>query len=362
MKICLNMIVKNEAKIIARALDSALPLIDSWCIIDTGSIDNTIELIREKLSHLPGEIISRPWVNFGYNRSEALEFAKGWGDWALLIDADMVLVNHNFDKNLLASSIGAYQLIQKTASLNYYNIRLINLKFNWECIGVTHEYYKIRDGNAPIIKLDSLYISDIGDGGSKSDKFERDIKLLKQGLIDDPNNIRYSFYLAQSYRDIKNWDSAIYYYNRCANEDPWEEEAWYSEYMVALCMMHRGDSSEIFSQKLLKSWIRRPWRSEPIFELAYYYSKMKDWDKSYYLLKLVNSIDYPNNDILFISSQIYDWKAQDEFGVAAYWKGHYQESYDIFLKLLENPKLPPTQIPRINKNLEFSREKIKHNL
>ena len=44
--ICLNMIVKNESKIILRLLDTVLPIIDTYCICDTGSTDMTKELIK----------------------------------------------------------------------------------------------------------------------------------------------------------------------------------------------------------------------------------------------------------------------------------------------------------------------------
>ena len=43
--ICLNMIVKNEEKIICRLLESVSDLIDTFCIIDTGSTDSTVEKI-----------------------------------------------------------------------------------------------------------------------------------------------------------------------------------------------------------------------------------------------------------------------------------------------------------------------------
>ncbi len=44
-KLCLNMIVKNESKIIRRLFDSVCNIIDSYCICDTGSTDgmNAIE-------------------------------------------------------------------------------------------------------------------------------------------------------------------------------------------------------------------------------------------------------------------------------------------------------------------------------
>ena len=44
--LCLNMIVKNESKIITRLFDSVISIIDCYCICDTGSTDNTIELIK----------------------------------------------------------------------------------------------------------------------------------------------------------------------------------------------------------------------------------------------------------------------------------------------------------------------------
>ncbi len=39
--ICLAMIVKDEAHVIARAIASVRPFIDSYAIVDTGSTDDT---------------------------------------------------------------------------------------------------------------------------------------------------------------------------------------------------------------------------------------------------------------------------------------------------------------------------------
>ena len=86
--VCLNMIVKNEAPVICRCIDSVRPIIDYWVIVDTGSIDGTQDIIRQQLSDLPGELHERPWRDFAYNRSEALELARGKSDYTLIIDAD----------------------------------------------------------------------------------------------------------------------------------------------------------------------------------------------------------------------------------------------------------------------------------
>ena len=71
VSLCLNMIVRNEAKIIIRLLESVLPIIDTYVICDTGSTDNTPELITSFFNKhtITGEVITEPFKNFGYNRT-----------------------------------------------------------------------------------------------------------------------------------------------------------------------------------------------------------------------------------------------------------------------------------------------------
>ena len=82
------MIVKNEAPVIRRCLDSVRPLVDAWLIVDTGSTDGTQDIIRAALADLPGAVHERPWQDFAHNRSEALDLARSFASYALIIDAD----------------------------------------------------------------------------------------------------------------------------------------------------------------------------------------------------------------------------------------------------------------------------------
>jgi glycosyltransferase involved in cell wall biosynthesis len=101
--LCLNMIVKNESKIILRLLESVLPIIDCYCICDTGSSDDTIEKVEYyfKSKNIPGKIISESFKDFAYNRNFALHACQGMSDYVILLDADMVLKINNFNKEEL---------------------------------------------------------------------------------------------------------------------------------------------------------------------------------------------------------------------------------------------------------------------
>lgn len=356
--IVLNMIVKNESKIIERCLKSVYDVIDSWCIVDTGSTDGTQDLIKAFLKDKPGELIEKPWVNFGHNRNEALSLARNWGDWILLTDADMILENKGFKKNLLDSSVDAYDVIQENHGTSYYNFRLLNTKKTWRCIGVTHEYYDCEEGNLKREKLDTLWFNDISDGGSKHDKFERDIRLLTQGLIDEPWNARYMFYLAQSYRDTNDWEKSIEWYKKRVEVGGWDEEVWYAQYMIGWCKVNRGDNWYDFLPDLMKSWSLRPWRLEPVWLLAVEARKRGMLEHSYYFGKIAAQTPYPNKDLLFIATPAYEFLALDEFSVAAFHTGRFQECETACLHLLKNPKLDAKNKARIRKNMWFAQKNL----
>src|SRR5271170_4731954 len=75
-----NMILKDESKIIERCLNSLKDHIDYYCIVDTGSTDDTPQKIQQVFKDIPGEIHIVPWpagkdFDFKYNRNLALKKA-----------------------------------------------------------------------------------------------------------------------------------------------------------------------------------------------------------------------------------------------------------------------------------------------
>lgn len=310
VKICLSAIVKNESKIIERYLDSAKFALDYVCITDTGSTDNTVELIEAwgKKHDIPTKVCYEPWKNFGYNRTIALdnsikEFPEA--DYLLLIDADMQLEDHGFKREDLKAE--SYLVDQYNDKIEYGNVRLVSTKIGWCYVGVTHEFINPKAGHklADQTTLDTIKIYDIGDGGSKDTKFQRDEKLLTEALktIDpkDPLKNRYNFYLAQTYFDTGKYSKAIRYYSERLKGDGYYSERWYSQFRIGLCLeaLKRWDEAE---PALLKAYQMLPSRCEPLVSLVQHYvlsDKPEHHKAALFIPRLQELRTEPNEDALF---------------------------------------------------------------
>lgn len=308
MDICLTMIVRNEAKNIKRCLDAAKPFITSWAICDTGSTDDTVKIIQEELKNIPGTLWTDNWVNFAHNRTRAFLNAqitsKGDG-YALLLDAD-----HELRGVIPELTADAYLINQQSNSDIYPNIRLIKATLDWRCIGVTHEYWSCA--NTAQEYLNSLIIIDHEDGGTRGEKFVRDEILLRQGLIDEPNNERYVFYLAQTLEDIKPEESLALYLKR-ARMGGYEEERWMAQYRAAKVFLNRNDYSP-----MLMASEQAPNRAEPLYWLAKHHRINGNNNLAVLFAQEAKKIPIPSN-ALFVEKCAYEWGPDEEISISAFY-------------------------------------------
>lgn len=361
-KICLCMIVKNESKIIQRCLESCKPILDYISICDTGSTDNTIEIINNfcKENNIIGKVHNHVWKNFGHNRTLSYVTAKETfpdADYCLLIDADMSLkILPGFNKSSLDA--GGYLVAQQGGSLYYFNTRLLGMKFNWRCVGVTHEYWSAENPLCVSKQLTTLEMDDFGDGGAKADKFERDIRLLTQGLIDEPKNERYMFYLAQSYHDTGQYGNAIKWYRKRIAMGGWFEEVYYSYYRIARCKLGMKRSWGEIQQAYEEAHKYLPSRMEPVFEIGKYYQENEKYPEAYKWLTKASKIPFPSDQVLFLFKDIYEFRVWDALGIAAFYVGQYQEGINACIKALKS-SFCTHERERIKDNMRFSLEKLK---
>lgn len=257
----LAMIVRDEEEIIERSLRSTVPLIDSWCVVDTGSEDRTPEIVRETLADVPGKLVQRPWRDFGHNRSELLSLASPDTDWLLLMDADWTV-----DGELPELQADA-NFLSFTGSVRYSLPLIVRGGKPWHYVGKTHEYLTCEEPFSDA-DLASPAITDHGDGTSRAEKLKRDRKLLEAELATDPSNPRTVFYLAQTYEELGMIDAAISHYRKRTEMGGWEEERFVAQYRLG-CLLCSEVSFREGAPELLRAWEQRPQRNEPLRALAH---------------------------------------------------------------------------------------------
>lgn len=357
--ICLCMIVKNESKIIEKCLNSIVKYLDYWIIYDTGSDDNTQEIILNyfKKKNLKGELFNSKWINFGYNRTELIKTAHKKCDYLLLLDADFQvnILNKNFKKKLNIEPT-AY-LIKYEGNLNYKQLLLVSGLINCEYKGITHEYitsndnYKLENGNFITIYHNL-------EGFNRENKFIRDIKLLLNGIKEEPNNSRYCFYLAQSYKDSGQYDNAIKWYNKRISMKGWSEEIYYSLYSLAMCKIYLNkDFENEIIYDLLKTFNYKKHRLEALYEIVKYFREKGKYLDAFGYGILGKDIKYNENN-LFIIKDIYDYKYLDELSIVAYYAGFYKYSYSLIIEIIINDKYCNHLEDRFIENLKYSSNKL----
>ena len=140
------MIVKNESHIIVQTLTNLCSYVtfDAYYISDTGSTDNTMDLIREffKERGIPGHIEQVEWRDFGFNRTLALQMAFNKTDYLFIFDADDSI--HGDFRMPAKLTHDAYQL-KLGESFVYLRTLLVNNRKRWRFVGVLHEYISCVD-------------------------------------------------------------------------------------------------------------------------------------------------------------------------------------------------------------------------
>jgi glycosyltransferase involved in cell wall biosynthesis len=347
--VCLNMIVKNESKVIRRCLESVIPLLDHWVVVDTGSTDGTQQIILECLKELPGTLYERPWVDFSHNRNEAMALAFGKTDYLLFIDADDTLVLfQNFSRPVLERQ--NYWIAYHRNRCTTHRIFLIDQTFFWKWEGIIHEFLDSPETKTTGV-FPQAYIEAGLDGfrSQMPDKAKRDVQLLKKSLQKDPENSRTVFHLGVFCEEAQDFLSALSYFEKRSLLGGWEQEIFYALFRIAAIQELLKRSPDLFISGYLSAYLYRPSRAEPLFYLAQYYRSVQKQQEAYLLLKTAMAIPL-SKDSIYVASNIYEFDALFYFADVAYQLGKYDDTFEAYNQLLSKEKLPSCKKLLIQKN------------
>jgi glycosyltransferase involved in cell wall biosynthesis len=346
MSLCISMIVKNEAHIIQRCLRSVKPFIDSYSISDTGSTDNTMDIIREELAGIPGVLASDPWQDFGTNRNISLSRCEG--DFVLFIDADDTLETTG-GKLKLARGYDGFEMRVHFPELVDWHVKIIRNDPRWRWEGKVHDNL-VFEGNPKLSKLEnfSLMIHGDGDRTRRGDKFERDLKIF-ESEAPTPRNV---FYHAATLEALNRKNEAISkYYERARLVRPldgpggWDEEI-YSALLRAAKLMIGSRPLDIAAAALFRAYFYRPGRMEALVALCRLLRNVKRYDESY-RLSMVHP--EPSTDTFLVDRNA-EWQILEEHALAAYHLNHVEEAREYY-DVVSRYDLPVYDRERIENNL-----------
>ena len=456
VRVCLNMIVKNESRIMSRCLGALMGLVDYICVCDTGSTDDTVEIIhafcKEKIENgqLTGyRVFHHPWKNFGVNRTWAVHECQRWlmesyagtipgnednknpdehpdpqdqegpegfmigeaddessppGEFQvprilsksalhvleetviLFLDADMRFWVHPgmtetafralkdtekqsihdrclHDSNLMTlwkNSLKNYPLTlvyQYGNHIIYPNIRFIRGDTWIMCHGPTHEFYAGTDittgmGIEKKVIIHDCSIEDVGDGGAKSDKFTRDIRLLQDALREDPKNTRYWFYLANSYKNSGAIEDAIKAYKKRIDLKGWVEEIFMSHLYMGECYELLEDRASAMLT-YLQGYHALPVRSETLYRACVLSRKMGLYHVSQMMALQGKKIPIPSYPALFLETQVYTYLFDEEISIYSYYIHDYETGRKACEKIINDPHIDPDRKELAKSNLRF---------
>ncbi len=356
----LCMIVKDEAQVIERCLASIRNRIDHWLVIDTGSTDGTPDLVRRALADVPGRLYERPWVDFAYNRTEAVQAARVGADYTLLLDADEILVGpDDFGWPQLETDV--VELAHMAGNSTRRHTALLSNRRSWEFSGVLFERLRSAAEDSRSF-LPDVIVREFSDGARHTgvtpiERNTLDARVLEAALKADDGRVdplHHRYRLATCYRDSNRVAKALEAYTERVALGGDRGEVADCLLQIAHLLQRSGAETDRVVAAYLHAWEAMPTRAEPLADLAGYAREQGRYSLARMIAHRALEIPAPM-DAPYIDETVYRWRSQDEYAVASYWTGYVLESAIASRDLIARGVLPDAELPRVEQNLHFAR-------
>lgn len=386
--------VKNESRVLAETLKSFLPHCDCLIAYDTGSTDNTIDILKEQASNFkkPLFLISGQFIDFSTSRNVLLKYANDLADYLVLPDSNDILrngehirlmVNDNdrrsednkwnavfvtqlwettFTANMNADYLStldeetAKKMRQQKRQRPFKNIRIIKTNQGWTYNCVIHENVYLtpnvlyeglsipENPNRPTITYNTniIFYQDRDEDNLKSEKrYASDLVLLHKEHENNPDDLRTIFYLGQTNECMKNVEEALVWYVKRADLGPASEEKYLASYRAGklFYVIKKSPDSCVRYLNLANSisveLFGEP-RAEPLVLLTQHYIGRNMLHQAYYYLREACKLDLPINTNLMVEKEFYDelrWTIVVQIGLKV---GEFYDARYACKKLAEN--------------------------
>lgn len=361
----LTMIVKNERDSIVRTLDSVLPWVDRYTILDTGSTDGTPDRIRETAERhgVPGRVFESSFVDFAASRNEALELAGDEAVYLISMDANdelrrgPALVSWCADhRDRRGPPFDAFLMTVCWDTVRFSMTRLFRSDAGLRYRGAVHEY--LETGTEPTLTVPAAQIDHPRerDEAKSQARWVRDCRILERALASDPADLRNWFYLGQSYVCCGRYRQGYAAYDRRARlglaRDGRDEETWMSLYRRAeLADRFLGHPWNEVEAQYLAARDYWPERAEPLVRLGIHYAKVRDYQRAWDWLKAACDLPVPENARMSLDRELYEFGRWDLLGSVALHVGQLEAGASAIRKALGFAGLSPAARRQLEINL-----------
>lgn len=302
LNVCI--MVKDAGDIFEKMLLGNLDIIDRWTILDTGSTDNTLDIINNVLvGKKDGNLYQEPFINFRDSRNRLLDLAGNSCKYNIMLDDTYVVKGdlRKFLSTIRGDDVAdSFTMFIKSDDTEYGSNRIVksskNLRYKYKIHEVidpdNNKNIMIPKENSNIDDLKNDYMQDRTMG-----RKELDIKLLLEEINDDPENPRSYYYLAQTYNLLKKYElSYEYFQKRVSMSGGFIQEKFDAAF----------EAARIYNFKLNKPWEEcvklyniayeiDKTRPEPLYFLGIHYYLENNFIEAYKYFKEAFKVGYPSH-------------------------------------------------------------------
>lgn len=301
------MMVKNEALNICKSLESVRKWVSCIVIYDTGSTDNTIEVISKwcETNKMPLHVKQGRFVDFSVSRNVLLKFADDKADYLILLDASDELQNGEEMYYAVAQqpSKFVFKVTQRwhtpQQDIVFTNNRFLRTKHQFEYEYPIHEVIDHRNPEYVGEMMDVVIYQDRLEDLAKSKKrWVRDKDILLKERIKRKNDNRIVFYLAQTYKCLYLNDLAVATYLQRIQKEGYQDEV--EESYIAIYECVNRDENIMSKEKvmvLMKELWEKYQRGEGAFYLAKEYIHQENYEEAQKWAKIACEAPYPDTKL-----------------------------------------------------------------
>lgn len=210
-KVCVYAICKNEEKFVDRWFNS-MKEADEIYVLDTGSIDNSIKLLKEKGVHVKQKKIN-PW-RFDVARNISLDMVPNDADICVCTDLDEVFLKGWREK---LESVWRKDANRCRYTYNWsldendnpkvsFIYEKIHSRNNYKWIHPVHEVLEYEKENENVVINEDIILNHYPDNTKSRSSY---LPLLELSVKENPENDRNMHYLGREYMYYGKWNECI---------------------------------------------------------------------------------------------------------------------------------------------------------